>query len=122
MTSEIAEYRNAVDRDRHRARKSKSPSSFPHAGAKDTVTRIAPAKNRNYPQPVKHLKPMALAIHSSRYRARTLCGKSNAAAMMSTFASHEVQDVDKAFMLALPWAMLRPGLDDGTASPRATVR
>ncbi len=43
MTSEIAEYRNAVDRDRHRARKSKSPSSFAHAGAKDTVTRIAPA-------------------------------------------------------------------------------
>ena len=43
VTSEIAEYRNAVDRDRHRARKSKSPSSFAHAGAKDTVTRIAPA-------------------------------------------------------------------------------
>jgi hypothetical protein len=43
VTSEIAEYRNVVDRDRHRARKSKSPSSFAHAGAKDTVTRIAPA-------------------------------------------------------------------------------
>jgi hypothetical protein len=43
VTSEIAEYRNAVDRDRHRPRKSKSPSSFAHAGAKDTVTRIAPA-------------------------------------------------------------------------------
>ena len=43
VTSEIAEYRNAVDRDRHRARKSKSPSSFAHASAKDTVTRIAPA-------------------------------------------------------------------------------
>ena len=43
VTGEIAEYRNIVDRDRHRARKSKSPSSFTHAGAKDTVTRIAPA-------------------------------------------------------------------------------
>ena len=43
VTSEIAKYRNIVDRDRHRARKSKSPSSFPHAGGKDTVTRIAPA-------------------------------------------------------------------------------
>jgi len=43
VTSEIARYRNVVDRDRHRGRKSKSPSSFPHAGAGDTVTRIAPA-------------------------------------------------------------------------------
>ena len=43
VTSEITEYRNTVDRDRHRARKSKSPSSFPHASAKDTATRIAPA-------------------------------------------------------------------------------
>ena len=43
VTSEIAGCRNVVDRDRHRARKSKSPSSFAHAGAKDTVTRIAPA-------------------------------------------------------------------------------
>jgi undecaprenyl pyrophosphate synthase len=32
-----------VDRNRRRARKSKSPSSFSHATAKDTVTRIAPA-------------------------------------------------------------------------------
>jgi Transposase DDE domain len=43
VTSEIGRYRNIVDRDRHRARKSKSPSSFAHAGAKDTATRIAPA-------------------------------------------------------------------------------
>jgi hypothetical protein len=43
VTSEIARYRNTVDRGRHRARKSKSPSSFPHANARDTVTRIAPA-------------------------------------------------------------------------------
>ena len=43
VTSEIAKYRTVVDRGRHRARKSKSPSSFAHAGAKDTVTRIAPA-------------------------------------------------------------------------------
>jgi len=43
VTSEIAGVRNIVDRDRHRARKSKSPSAFPHAGPSDTVTRIAPA-------------------------------------------------------------------------------
>jgi hypothetical protein len=43
VTGEIGRYRNIVDRDRHRARKSKSPSSFTHATAKDTATRIAPA-------------------------------------------------------------------------------
>jgi hypothetical protein len=43
LTSKIAEYRTVTDRDRHRARKSKSPSIFAHAGAKDTITRIAPA-------------------------------------------------------------------------------
>jgi hypothetical protein len=43
VTSEIAKIRNVVDRDRHRARKSKSPSAFPHATPKDTATRTAPA-------------------------------------------------------------------------------
>ena len=43
VTGDIGRYRTVVDRDRHRARKSKSPSSFPHANAKDTVTRTAPA-------------------------------------------------------------------------------
>src|ERR1035438_2750505 len=43
VTREIGRYRNILDRDRHRARKSKSPSSFAHATAKDTATRIAPA-------------------------------------------------------------------------------
>jgi hypothetical protein len=43
VTSEIAAHRTVVDRDRHRARKSKSPSSFPHASTADTATRIAPA-------------------------------------------------------------------------------
>ena len=43
LTREIGKYRNVVDRNRHRARKSKSPSSFGHATAKDTITRIAPA-------------------------------------------------------------------------------
>jgi hypothetical protein len=43
VTSEIGRYRTIVDRDRHRDRKSKSPSSFAHAGPADTVTRIAPA-------------------------------------------------------------------------------
>ena len=43
VTSEIAACRNVVDRSRHRARKSKSPSTFGHAGPADTVTRIAAA-------------------------------------------------------------------------------
>jgi hypothetical protein len=43
VTSEIAAHRTVVDRDRHRARKSRSPSSFPHASTADTATRIAPA-------------------------------------------------------------------------------
>jgi hypothetical protein len=43
VTREIGRYRNTLDRDRHRARKSRSPSSFAHATAKDTATRIAPA-------------------------------------------------------------------------------
>ncbi|MGH3231438.1 MAG: hypothetical protein ACRDOA_23135 [Streptosporangiaceae bacterium] len=43
LTSRIAGYRTATDRNRHRARKSKSPSTFGHASRKDTVTRIAPA-------------------------------------------------------------------------------
>jgi Insertion element 4 transposase N-terminal len=43
VTSEIGRYRTVVSRGRHRGRKSKSPSPFPHAGVKDTLTRIAPA-------------------------------------------------------------------------------
>ena len=43
LTRKIAEYRVITDRNRHRKRKSKSPSTFSHAGRKDTVTRIAPA-------------------------------------------------------------------------------
>jgi len=43
LTREIAKYRVTVDRNRHRARKSKSPSSFARATGKDTRTRIAPA-------------------------------------------------------------------------------
>jgi len=43
LTREIGKCRVIADRNRHRARKSKSPSSFGHATAKDTITRIAPA-------------------------------------------------------------------------------
>jgi hypothetical protein len=38
VTREIAGFRNTVDRSRHRARRSKSPSPFPHG-----TTRTAPA-------------------------------------------------------------------------------
>jgi hypothetical protein len=43
LTGKIAEYRTITDRNRHRKRKSKSPSTFGHASREDTVTRIAPA-------------------------------------------------------------------------------
>ncbi|HJY73911.1 MAG TPA: transposase domain-containing protein [Streptosporangiaceae bacterium] len=43
LTRQIAKCRVIVDRNRHRPRKSKSPSTFGHATAKDTRTRIAPA-------------------------------------------------------------------------------
>jgi hypothetical protein len=43
LTREIGKYRTITDRNRHRARKSKSPSSFGHASAGDAITRIAPA-------------------------------------------------------------------------------
>jgi hypothetical protein len=43
LTSAIGRYRTTTDRNRHRARKAKSPSTFGHATPKDTVTRIAPA-------------------------------------------------------------------------------
>jgi hypothetical protein len=43
LTRDIGKHRNTCDRNRHRARKSKSPSTFGHATAKDTATRIAPA-------------------------------------------------------------------------------
>jgi hypothetical protein len=43
LTGKIAEYRTVTDRNRHRKRKSKSPSTFGHAGPEDRTTRIAPA-------------------------------------------------------------------------------
>jgi hypothetical protein len=43
LTRQIAKHRVVTDRNRHRDRKSKSPSAFPHAGPKDRITRIAPA-------------------------------------------------------------------------------
>jgi hypothetical protein len=43
LTSAISKHRIVVDRNRHRARKSKSPSSFSHATPRDTVTRTAEA-------------------------------------------------------------------------------
>jgi hypothetical protein len=43
LTRQIAKHRVITDRNRHRDRKSKSPSTFPHAGPKDRITRIAPA-------------------------------------------------------------------------------
>ena len=67
VTSEIAEYRNAVDRDRHRARKSKSPSSFAHAGRRSTVTRIAPAVPA-FVDVVGEVGGDALGTHSERGR------------------------------------------------------
>ena len=43
LTREIAKHRTITDRNRHRPRKSKSPSTFGHATARDTRTRTAAA-------------------------------------------------------------------------------
>jgi hypothetical protein len=43
LTRQITQCRVITDRNRHRDRKSKSPGTFPRAGRKDTITRIAPA-------------------------------------------------------------------------------
>jgi len=43
LTGKIAAFRAVTGRNRHRARKSKSPSAFDHAGPKDTATRTARA-------------------------------------------------------------------------------
>jgi hypothetical protein len=43
LTSAIARFRTVVNRNRHRARKAKCPSSFPHAGPGGTTTRTAEA-------------------------------------------------------------------------------
>ncbi len=43
LTSAISKCRTVVDRNRHRARKAKCPSTFEHARRADTATRTAPA-------------------------------------------------------------------------------
>jgi hypothetical protein len=61
LTSQIARFRAVTDRNRHRARKSKSPSTFDHARPKDTVTRTVPAviTMANKPAPVPEAPPAA---------------------------------------------------------------
>jgi hypothetical protein len=61
LTSQIARFRAVTDRNRHRARKSKSPSTFGHAGPKDTATRTAPAviTMANKPVPAAEAPPAA---------------------------------------------------------------
>jgi hypothetical protein len=57
MPAALSETAGAVGRfwlrcvNRHRARKSKSPSSFGHATAKDTVTRTAPRRHHHGQRP-----------------------------------------------------------------------
>ena len=43
LTRELAKHRTIIDRNRHRARKAKCASTFPHASRTDTATRTAPA-------------------------------------------------------------------------------
>ncbi len=43
LTRELAQHRTVIDRNRHRARKSKCASTFPRASGADTATRTAPA-------------------------------------------------------------------------------
>lgn len=61
LTSQVARFRTVTDRNRHRARKSKSPSTFGHAGPKDTATRTATAviTMANKPVPAAEIPPAA---------------------------------------------------------------
>jgi len=43
LTSAISKWRTVIDRNRHRARKAKCPSTFEHARRADTATRTAAA-------------------------------------------------------------------------------
>jgi Transposase DDE domain len=43
LTTELAQHRTVIDRNRHRARKAKCASTFPRASHADTTTRTAPA-------------------------------------------------------------------------------
>jgi hypothetical protein len=65
LTSQIGRLRNIADRNRHRARKSKSPSAFGHGGPEDTVTRIAPAAitMANKPAPAAPESPQNSTSH-----------------------------------------------------------
>jgi hypothetical protein len=47
----------------------------PHSGMPAGRELPAVTKNKNYPQPVKHLKPMALGFH--QVKARIYAGLSN---------------------------------------------
>ena len=47
LTREIGKYRTITDRNRHRARKSKSPSAFGHASAKDTAHPHRPGRHHH---------------------------------------------------------------------------
>src|SRR5205814_5251765 len=71
LTSKIARFRAVTDRNRHRTRKSKSPSTFDHAGPKDTATRTAPAvitmANKPAP-PALAEEPQNAASHPSSQR------------------------------------------------------
>ena len=59
LTSQIAGFRAVTGRNRHRARKSKSPGAFSHAGPKDTITRTATAviTMANKPAPAAEIPP-----------------------------------------------------------------
>ena len=61
LTSQIARFRTVTDRNRHRARRSKSPSTFGHARPKETATRTATAviTMANKPVPAAEIPPAA---------------------------------------------------------------
>jgi hypothetical protein len=69
LASKIAKHRTVADRDRHRARKSKSPGTFAHAGAKDIVTRTAPAVITMASKPVRPAETPAAAPKQPQHTA-----------------------------------------------------
>jgi len=70
LTGKIARFRAVTDRNRHRARKSKSPSTFDHARPKDTVTRTAPAVITMANKPVPAAKIPSAGPESSQNYAK----------------------------------------------------
>ena len=89
LTRQIAGYRTVTGRDRHRARKSKSPSTFSHACPKDTVTRTAPAVITLANKPARQPKPRPKQPASPRNRPPPVTPAARHAQQTATTQRHQ---------------------------------